>query len=296
MKRKIIQINEERCNGCGLCIPNCPEGALQIIDGKVRLISDLFCDGLGACIGYCPEEAITIVEREAEVYDEAKVMENIVKQGRNVIKAHLEHLKEHNETEYLNQAIKFLRDKGIENPIEKDDEHNSHKHSPHSSGCPGSKIIDFSEEKQDAEKINDISIKSEIRQWPIQLQLLNPNAPYFKNADLLIAADCVPFTFANFHQKLLKGKILIIFCPKLDSSIEQYVDKLTEIFKHQNILSITLAHMEVPCCSGIESIVKKALEKSGKDITIIKYIISLRGDILSVSEIKNNKEILVKQK
>jgi len=296
MKREIIQIDEEKCNGCGLCIPNCPEGALQIIDGKARLISDLFCDGLGACIGHCPEGAITIVEREAEVYDEAKVMENIVKQGRNVIKAHLEHLKEHNETEYLNQAVKFLRDRGIENPIEKDDEHNNHKHSQHSSGCPGLRIIDFSEEKQDTEKADEVSLKSELRQWPIQLQLLNPNAPYFKNADLLIAADCVSFTFANFHQKLLKGKILIIFCPKLDSNIEQYIDKLTEIFKHQNIRSITLAHMEVPCCSGIESIVKKAIEQSGKDIIIIKYIISLRGEILSVSEIKNNKEILVNHK
>jgi len=296
MKRKIIQIDEERCNGCGLCIPNCPEGALQIIDGKARLISDLFCDGLGACIGHCPEGAISIVEREAEVYDEEKVMENIVKQGKNVIKAHLQHLKDHNETEYFNQAINFLKNKNIPNSLEESDAHTNHKHSLHSSGCPGSRMIDFGQQEKHTEESKEISIKSEIRQWPIQLQLLNPNAPYFKDADLLIAADCVPFTFANFHQKLLKGKILIIFCPKLDDSIDQYIEKLTQIFKTQNIQSISLAHMEVPCCSGVEHIVKTALENAGENIKIVKYIISLIGEILSVSEINTKKETFVSKK
>src|SRR3989344_6750417 len=140
MKRKIIKIDEEKCDGCGLCIPNCPEGALQIIDGKVRLVSDLSCDGLGACIKYCPKDAIKIEEREAEKYNEKKVMKNIAKQGENIIKAHLEHLKEHGETKYLNEAIEYLKEKNIKNPLE---EKGSKKAEKEFLGCPGSKIIDF---------------------------------------------------------------------------------------------------------------------------------------------------------
>ncbi len=138
-KRKIIKIDEKKCNGCGECIPNCPEGAIQIIDGKARLISDLFCDGLGACIGYCPQGAITIEERDARAYDERKVMENIIKQGKNVIKAHLEHLKSHNQAEFLNQALKFLEDKGIDVPMPAKTIHAGHG----AGACPGSKIMDF---------------------------------------------------------------------------------------------------------------------------------------------------------
>ncbi len=148
-KRKIIKIDEKKCTGCSLCIPNCPEGALQMIDGKARLISDLFCDGLGACIGHCPEGAITIEEREAEPYDEKKVMENIVKQGKNVIKAHLEHLKGHGETEYLKQAIQVLKKKGIENPLHRVAAH-AHMHG--SSGCPGVKVVDFRKEDKPNKK------------------------------------------------------------------------------------------------------------------------------------------------
>lgn len=145
-KRKIIKIDEEKCNGCGLCIPNCPEGALQVIDGKVRLVSDLYCDGLGACIGYCPESAITIEEREAQVYNEKKVMVNIVKQGKNVIKAHLKHLKEHNQQEYLQQALDYLKEKGIENPLSGISA-DSHSEQKGPAGCPGEQIIDFREIK-----------------------------------------------------------------------------------------------------------------------------------------------------
>jgi len=145
-KRKIIKIDEDKCNGCGLCIPNCPEGAIQIIDKKARLISDLFCDGLGACIGHCPQQAITIEEREAEEYDERKVMENIVKQGRNVIKAHLEHLKGHNQNEYLKQATDFLKERNIQVHFNEVKVHSAQAHG--FSGCPGSKMMDFRKKEE----------------------------------------------------------------------------------------------------------------------------------------------------
>jgi len=271
MKRDIIRINQEKCNGCGLCVTGCPEGALQVIDGKAHLISDLFCDGLGACIGDCPEGAIEIEKREAEPYYEARVMENIVKAGTNVIKAHLKHLHEHGETKYLEEAINFLKEKDIQVPDYEEDV-------PLACGCPGSamQVPEHKSGEKEAPRI----LSAELGNWPIQLQLLNPNAPYLKNADLLIAADCAPFAYANFHQRFLKDKILIIFCPKLDHTIDQYVEKLAEIFTKQDIKSISIVHMEVPCCSGIEVIVKRALEKAQKNIIIKDYTISINGEII----------------
>jgi len=276
MKRKIIKIDEEKCNGCGECIPNCPEGALQIIDGKARLISDLFCDGLGACIGECPLGAIEIEEREAEPYNEAKVMENVAKGGPNVIKAHLKHLKDHNETEFYNQAVAYLNKNNLEVPGIKE------KTIPFA--CPGMKIVDNQQEhppvsplKGGIEDTNDRP--SELRQWPTQLHLLNPQASYFQDADLLVAADCVPFAFNNFHGKYLKGKTLLHFCPKLDNSYDIYVDKLVQIFTLNNIKSITVLRMEVPCCGGTTAIIKAALEKAEKNILINDIIISLDGKV-----------------
>ena len=269
MKRDIIKINKEKCNGCGDCIPGCPEGALQVIDGKARLISDLFCDGLGACIGTCPQDAIEIEQREAVPYDEINVMENIVKEGPNVIKAHLKHLNDHGQNDFLKQAKDFLTEKNIKIP--------EYESATVPGVCPGSMDMELEKPVSGGE----VPVYSaELRNWPVQLQLLNPNAPYLKNADLLIAADCAPFSYANFHQRFLKDKILIIFCPKLDKTIEQYVDKLAEIFKNQDIKSISIVHMEVPCCSGIEVIVKRALEKSKKNIIIKDYTISIKGEII----------------
>lgn len=279
-KRKIIKIDEEKCNGCGLCIPNCPEGALQIIDGKARLISDLFCDGLGACIGYCPERAITIEEREAQEYDERKVMENIVKQGKNVIKAHLKHLREHNQSEYLKQAIDFLKERNIEIPVEEEHLAIKHKHMSPFSECPGSKIIDFGKKEEVSKKKRPISKGiSRLRQWPVQIMLVPPFAPYLKDADLLIAADCVPFAYADFHDDLLKGKILLVGCPKFDD-VEFYKERITQILKNNNIKSITCAYMEVPCCFGLVSIVKSAISASGKDIPFKEVTISVKGEKL----------------
>lgn len=269
VKRDIIKINKEKCNGCGDCIPGCPEGALQVIDGKARLISDLFCDGLGACIGTCPQGAIEIEQREAVPYDEINVMENIIIEGPNVIKAHLKHLNDHKQKDFLKQAIDFLIEKNIKIPDYETTVQGT---------CPGSIETELGEKPMSSQEA-PVYI-GELRNWPVQLQLLNPNAPYLKNGDLLIAADCAPFAYANFHQRFLKDKILIIFCPKLDKTIEQYIDKLADIFENQDIKSISIVHMEVPCCSGIEVIVERALEKSGKNIIIKEYTISINGEII----------------
>lgn len=268
-KRQIIEIDEEKCNGCGLCIPNCPEGALQIIDGKARLVSDLFCDGLGACVGYCPEDAMTVIEREAEEYDEKKVMANIVRHGPNTIKAHLQHLKEHNETEYLNEAIEFLE----ENKIKIPDISESKNKIPF--GCPGAAV----REVRPSKSATFSEQSSALRQWPVQLHLLPIQAPFFDNSHLLVAADCVPFATANFHGKLLNGKSVVIGCPKLDD-ISVYQEKLTEIFKRNKIKSITVAIMEVPCCYGLYAAVEQAIEDSGKKIPLIKEVVSISGEIV----------------
>lgn len=276
-KRKIIKIDEKKCNGCTLCIPNCPEGALQIIDGKARLISDLFCDGLGACLGYCPQGAITIEEREAEGYDEKKVMKNIVKQGKNVIKAHLAHLREHNQSEYLKQAIDFLKEKHIEVPIDEEMGLTSHKHASGSSGCPGSKIMDFREKNSSQESKGISKGISQLKTWPVQIMLVPAHAPYFKNAELLIAADCVPFAYADFHEDLLRGKVLLVGCPKLDD-IRLYQSKISQILKHNDIKSITYSHMEVPCCFGLVDVINQAILESGKDLPFKETVISIKGE------------------
>lgn len=269
VKRNIIKINEKKCNGCRLCIPNCPEGAIQIIDGKARLISDLFCDGLGACIGHCPKGAITIEEREAEPYDEKKVMKNIAKQGGNVIRAHLEHLKEHDEKEYLQQALNYLKEKNIK--IDFNEESRNEFNS-----CPGSKMMDLRNKKKETSSNTLLKQESELIQWPIQLNLLSQNATYFKDADLLLAADCVPFAYANFHSDFLKNKILMIGCPKLDD-VEYYEEKLTDILKSNNIKSITVVNMEVPCCFGLQNIAENAIRNSGKTIPLRQTIITISG-------------------
>jgi ferredoxin len=308
--RKIIEIDEDLCNGCGNCIPNCPEGALQVIDGKARLISDLFCDGLGACIGECPIDAIRVVEREAEPYNETIVMANIVKAGTNTTMAHLKHLKDHGETKLYQEADDYLKSNNIDNPLEKGEQNKMETEERLPCGCPSSRVMDLRDEdecacmnaetktgnvivktetvvKTDAKSakieqlLKELTIKeSKLRQWPLQIMLVPPTAPYLNGSDLLIAADCVPFAYPNFHEDMLEGKMLLVGCPKLDDS-EFYLKKFTDIFKQNDIKSVTVAHMEVPCCFGMMSIVKQAVEQSGKNIPVKDINISIRGKVIS---------------
>jgi NAD-dependent dihydropyrimidine dehydrogenase PreA subunit len=275
MKRKIITIDEDKCTGCEECIPNCPEGALQIIDGKARLVSDLSCDGLGACIGHCPEGAISIEEREAEPYDERKVMENIVKQGKNTIKAHLAHLKEHNQAEYLRTAEEFLQEKNIDLPEEKENTMNQAVFQ----GCPGAQTREFAP-KDVPEGTDTGSRPSQLTHWPIQLHLISPAAPHFKNADLLLAADCTAFALGDFHRDYLKGKTLTIACPKLDSGQEIYVEKLKALLEEAQINTLTVAIMQVPCCSGLLHLAQQAAGEASRKVPIKCVIVGIQGNIL----------------
>ncbi|MCP4653547.1 MAG: 4Fe-4S dicluster domain-containing protein [Candidatus Omnitrophica bacterium] len=274
VKRKIIKIDEEKCNGCGKCVPNCPEGALQIIDGKARLVGELLCDGLGACIGNCPEGAIIVEERQAQEYSERKVIENVVKAGKNTIVAHLKHLKEHGQHDYLRQAQEYMKENNITVVCDDGDKPSL------PCGCPGTMTKDFrGKTNETAEEAPTVAIKSELCQWPTQLHLLSPNAPYFQDCDLLIAADCVAFAYANFHKRFLKGKALAMFCPKLDTAMDMYLEKLTAIIRDNNVKSITAVKMEVPCCYGALKLTEEALKKSGKNIVIRECTISIRGEI-----------------
>lgn len=245
MKRNIIKIDEDKCNGCGECVVDCAEGALQIIDGKARLVKESLCDGLGACIGHCPTGALTIEERVADSFDEKEVEKHLSALQGKIPQAHAHH----------------------------------HQHPP--SGCPGqmAKQWDAPSKATFASTPTSAPV-SALRQWPIELKLVNPSAPCFKNAHLLIAADCVAFSFGNFHQRFLEGKSLVIFCPKLDQSTQEYIDKLSLIFMYNDIQSLTVVHMEVPCCSGTTHIVQEALKRSGKQIIIKDYTISLQGEII----------------
>jgi Pyruvate/2-oxoacid:ferredoxin oxidoreductase delta subunit len=271
--RKIIQIDEELCTGCGICIPNCPEGALQIIDDKARLVSDMFCDGLGACLGECPEDAITIIEREAEPYSERTVMQQMVKQGVNVVRAHLEHLKDHGETGFLNEALVYLEEIGWENPLEIEGEEDDLL----PMACAGTEpemIIGDLEETQSPP--SGAPPESQLRQWPVQLNLVNPNAPFLSGKELLIAADCVPVAMASFHQDYLRGRSVVIGCPKFDDA-RAYLEKMTQILTVNDIEKVVLLHMEVPCCFGLKALAERAIHKTGKDIQLESAIISVEG-------------------
>jgi ferredoxin len=304
MKRTIIKIDEDLCNGCGLCVEGCHEGALQIIDGKARMISDLYCDGLGACIPECPVAAITLEEREAEPYDEYKVMDRIASKGETTIIAHLNHLIDHQQTEFVEQGIRYIKEHKLAIDLEKlkptniDTNMSNHNHEStsqgvekeikktlqnghaHFGGCPGSKMMDFEKPARPVAAINETEQSSMLRQWPVQLHLLNPQAPYFQNADVLLAADCVAFAMGNFHSKYLAGKGLAIACPKLDQGKESYIEKLTSMINDANINTLTVMKMQVPCCSGLLQMAKLAVEKANRKVPVKAITVSLQGEVI----------------
>jgi len=282
MKRAIITIDEKKCTGCGLCMPNCPEGAIQIIDGKARLVGDLFCDGLGACLGHCPEDAITIEEREAEPYDEKKVMQNIVTHGANTIRAHLEHLKGHGQHDYLAQAVAVLKEKGIANPLDRK-EAETKCHASHSA-CPGSKSLDFKKESGEHEHADDgWRRSSQLTHWPVQLHLMSPQAPQYQGADVLLAADCVAYAMGDFHKEYLKGRALTIACPKLDDGQEIYVEKIKSLIDDAKINTLTVMIMEVPCCRGLMRLAKQAAEQATRKVPVKLVVVGVQGEALSES-------------
>jgi NAD-dependent dihydropyrimidine dehydrogenase PreA subunit len=278
MKRKIIKIDQDKCTGCGLCIPNCPEGAIQVIDNKARLVSDLLCDGLGACLGHCPEGAITVEEREAVPYDEAKVMESIVKQGANTIKAHLEHLKSHGQDEYYQQALDYLTKNNV--PLPK--ENTMTTAHAHAGGCPGSRSVAFDESKtKTAAPAAGGPQPSQLTHWPVQMHLISPAAPHFQKADLLLAADCVAYVLGGFHQDYLKGRKLAIACPKLDDGLDVYKEKLVALIDDAKINTLTVMIMQVPCCGGLLQLAQQAVAEAKRKVPIKALVVSLKGEILS---------------
>lgn len=242
--RKIIEIDEELCNGCGDCIISCAEGALEIVDGKAKLVADKYCDGLGACLGECPTGALNIVEREAEDFDEEAVEELLASKEKQ------EHAAAPTEAP---------------------------------AGCPSARLQSFEQPVSPCAAANQprnmSPQESQLRHWPVQIRLVPPEAPFLKNADLLIAADCTPLAYANFHKDFLKNKVVLLGCPKFDDA-HLYLEKFTEIFKKADISSITAVFMEVPCCHGLPAIAKKAMEAAGKRIPLEQVVIGVRGDIV----------------
>lgn len=245
MKRKIVLIDEEKCNGCGKCINNCAEGAIEIVNGKAKLISEIYCDGLGACLEHCPQDAISVEEREAEDFNEEATNVHLKRLGRKPVGATA---------------------------------HNA-RHSVHAGmGCPSAQVMQRKVFNAPCESVDEPDSQSMLSQWPIQLTLVPPTAPFLQDADLLISADCVPFAYPRFHERFLKGKAIVIACPKLDD-LDLYIERLTEMFTESTIKSITIAHMEVPCCFGLNHAVEEALNASKKKIPVKEVTIGVNGEI-----------------
>ncbi len=239
-KRKIIEIDEEKCTGCGACVTECAEGALQIVDGKAKVVNEVFCDGLGACIGECPEGALRIVEREAPRFDEDAVK-------RHLREDEMEHAKLHEE--------------------------------PAACGCPGHAPVKLKGHGR-AIKVEGRSedLPPELINWPVQWKLVQPSMPFFRGQEVLISADCVPFAMRDFHGKYLTGRPVIIGCPKLDEQ-KAYLDKLTDVVRDSGLKSIQIVHMEVPCCFGLEKLVDEAVRRSGKKVPVRVSVVGIKGEV-----------------
>ena len=239
--RNVVKIDEAKCNGCGLCAQACAEGAIKIIDGKAKLVSDSYCDGLGACLGHCPVDAITIEQRDAADFDE------------EAVKAHLGHGAKKAEPLFA---------------------------------CPGLAMHQFvSKPPAAAEPVNPQAVPSQLGQWPVQLKLVSPTAPYFADSDLLLVADCVAFAMGDFHQRFLKGRSVAVGCPKLDDA-QFYIEKLAQILQANNLRSLTVVHMEVPCCSGLTRVAREAIARSGKAMYFEDVTVSIRGEVLRSEKVQ----------
>jgi NAD-dependent dihydropyrimidine dehydrogenase PreA subunit len=262
--REIVRIDEDKCDGCGLCVPACAEGAIQIIDGKAKLLADNLCDGLGACLGHCPKDAIIIEKRAADEFDEEAVDHHLKTIGRPPLP---------------------------HPPATPDQAPPAHAHAgggcPSASvaayggggGCPSARLMNFAP-KAPAVVADDQpgNRPSELRQWPVQMHLVPPSAPFLQGADLLLAADCAAFAYADFHRDLLKGKALLIGCPKLDDG-QAYLQKLTAMLQQNDIKRLTVVHMEVPCCSGLVMMARQAVAQSGKDVPLETIRVGVQGEI-----------------
>ncbi len=273
MKRTVIKIDEALCTGCGACVGGCHEGALQLIDGKAVMVGEIFCDGLGACIGDCPVGAITLEEREAEPYDEVAVLERLIPKGKAAITAHLKHLEEHGETEWLRQGVEYLSKNGIQTDFKQ-----AESAKPLSCGCPGSMARRIERPQDGAYGAGLLPQPSELRHFPVQLRLVNPQAGLFNGADLLLAADCTAFASGEFHSRFLRGKMLVIACPKLDSDTQVYEDKLVEMIDGARINTLTILVMAVPCCQGLVRIAQAAAQRN---ISVKVVVLSVSGEIIS---------------
>ena len=232
--RNIVKIDEDKCDGCGECITTCAEGAIELVNGKAKLVSEIYCDGLGACLSHCPQDAISIEQREAEEFDQEATEKHL------------------SEQKACSASTAFV--------------------------CPGLANKQLREKTSPKDSSVGGEVVSQLTHWPVQLRLLSPQAPFLKNADLLLVADCVPFAMGDFHNKLLKGRTIAVGCPKLDDS-EIYVQKLTEILKVNNLNSLTVIHMKVPCCSGLTRIARQAVQNSRVEISFEDVTIDLKGNI-----------------
>lgn len=244
--RKIIEINEDLCSGCGNCVVDCAEGAIKIIDGKARVINDVFCDGLGACIQGCPEGALEIIEREAVDFDEEAVEKHL----ESIKSKELEHLLATEEPGFVE------------------------------CGCPGSRTMTFEDSEVSEEQNLTGEVKSQLQQWPIQMHLISPTAPYFQGADVLLSADCVAHSIGGYHPEYLKGKSVGIACPKLDQGQEVYIEKIRSWIDDAKINTLTVMTMQVPCCSGLVYLAKQAASKASRKVPIKSIVVSLQGEIL----------------
>ena len=246
VKRKIIEIDEDLCTGCGNCVTTCAEGALEIIDGKAKVVNDIFCDGLGACIGECPEGALRIIEREAVEFSE------------EAVEKRLEELKR-------NEAQLYVA---------------AQEPGHIACGCPGSRTMAFTECEDGEEQTLTGEIKSQLRQWPVQMHLISPTAPYFQGADVMLSADCVAHSLGDFHPNHLKGKAVGIACPKLDQGQEVYIEKIRSWIDDAKINTLTVMTMQVPCCSGLVYLAKQGAAKAKRKVPIKNIVVSLQGEIL----------------